>query len=1052
MQIAKISIQRSTIVVVIFTILTLAGIFSYTQMSYELLPKFSPNVLTVSTVYPGAAPSEVENSVTIKLEDALASLEGIDQMRSTSMESVSIITVELKDDIDVDIILQDAQRKINAILGDLPDDADPPALGKFSLDDMPIIQMGAYSSLPDTEFYDLVDQRIQPTLSQVDGVAQVNLLGGAEREIKVNLNRNKMEAYGISPIQVNMAIASANLDFPTGRVKNQDEQILIRLAGKFQSVEEIGELAVAYKTDGSPIKINDLAEVLDSNKDEEIISRLNGNSAIALTIQKQSDANAVDVAKEVEVSLAQLQETYGAYDLRFEVSQDSSEFTLKAANDVIFDLVLAVILVAIIMLLFLHSVRNAVIVMIAVPASIVATFTVMYLAGFTLNLMSLLALSLVVGILVDDAIVVIENIYRHMEKGKSAVQASYDGIREIGSTVVSITLVIAVVFVPIALTGGLISGILKQFSITVAVATLFSLLVAFTLIPLMTSRFSKMEHLDNKSFFGRFIGGFERVLDGFVKWLTDILKWSFNHKIVTLVITLVLFISSFLLVTNGFIGSEFVNEGDRGEFIVRLELPKDATLEQTNFKTREVENYLESLPEVTGIFTTVGQTSGMLTGASSSPYAAEIMVKLVDKKYRDLTAPQYAKRLEIELQENIVGPEFTAVPVSMMGSANEAPIQIVVSGPDMDTLSNFSQRIMAEMAQVPGTRKIETSLEEGNPEIRIEVNRAKMADLGLSMDVVGGSLQVAFNGNTDTKFRDGDYEYDINVRMDEFDRRSIADIEAITFVNNRGEIIQLRQFADALQSEGPDKLERKDRIGSVTLRSQVSGRPSGTVGAEIQQRLADLELPNEVTISYEGDLKMQEEGFGSLGIALFASVLLIYLIMVALYDSYVYPFVVMFSLPLAMIGALLALALTGSSLSIFSMLGMIMLMGLVAKNAILLVDFTNQLKDAGVEVKAALIKAVEIRFRPILMTTLAMVFGMLPIALASGAGAEWKNGLAWAIIGGLISSMFLTMVVVPVIYYIFDKIMARLGKDKKKKIVVEETPLHEMESEVAEYV
>src|SRR5690606_18494632 len=533
--------------------------------------------------------------------------------------------------------------------------------------------------------------------------------------------------------------------------------------------------------------------------------------------------------------------------------------------------------------------------------------------------------------------------------------------------------------------------------------------------------------------------------------LLGILNWAFGHKAITLIITFVLFISSFFLVSQGFIGSEFVNEGDRGEFIIRLELPKDATLEQTNFKTREVEQYIESLPEVTGLFTTVGQTSGMLTGSSSSPYAAEIMVKLVDRKQRDLTAPQYAKRLEIELQENIVGPEITAVPVSMMGSANEAPIEIVVSGPDLDVLSSFSQKIMEEMAQVPGTRKIETSLEEGNPEIRVEVDRAKMADLGLSMDVVGGTLQVAFNGNTDTKFRDGDYEYDINIRMDEFDRRSVADIEAITFVNNKGEVVQLKQFAQAIQSEGPDKLERKDRIGSVTLKSQVSGRPTGTVGAEIQQRLAQLELPDEVSISYEGDLKMQEEGFGSLGIALFASILLIYLIMVALYDSYVHPFVAMFSLPLALIGALLALALTGSTMSIFSVLGLIMLMGLVATNAILLVDFTNQLKDVGMKTQDALLKAVEIRFRPILMTTLAMVFGMLPIALASGAGAEWKNGMAWAIIGGLISSMFLTMVIVPVIYYIFDRIMVKLGKDKKEKIVIEDTDLAAMESEAAEY-
>ncbi|WP_339925220.1 efflux RND transporter permease subunit [uncultured Cyclobacterium sp.] len=1051
MQITKISIQRSTIVVVLFTILTALGIFSYSQMSYELLPKFSPNVVTVSTLYPGSAPTEVESSVTRKLEDALASLEGIDVMKSTSLESFSIITIELKDEVDVDIILQDAQRKIDAILGDLPEDVDPPSLGKFSLDDMPIMQLGVYSTMNATEFYDLMDQRIQPTLAQIDGVAQVNLLGGTEREIKVNLNQNKLEALGISPLQINQVIASENLDFPTGKLKSDNEQILIRLAGKFSSVDEIRNLVVA-QNGSSTIRIKDLAEVVDSKKDEEVLSRLNGNAAIGISIQKQSDANAVDVAKNVTLALAGLEDTYKENKLNFEVSQDSSTFTLEAANAVIHDLIIAVVLVAIIMLLFLHSIRNAVIVMIAVPASIVATFTVMYLAGFTLNLMSLLALSLVVGILVDDAIVVIENIYRHMEKGKTAIQASYDGIREIGGTVVSITLVIMVVFVPLSMTGGLIAGILTQFSITVAVATLISLLVAFTLIPLLTSRFSKLEHINPKSFFGKIINGFERMLDKFVDWLTGILKWAFNHKAITLVVTLGLFVSSFLLVSNGFIGSEFVGQGDKGEFIMRIELPKSSTIEETNFTTMEVEHFLRQYPEITGIFTSVGQITGGFSGATSTPYAAELTVKMVPSEQRNMTAPEFAREMEIALEESIVGAEFTAVPIAITGTASDAPIQILLSGPDLPTLAAFSKEVMAEVVQVPGTRKVETSLEEGNPEISVQVDRAKMADLGLDMSLVGGTMQIAFNGNTDTKYRDGDFEYDINIKLDEFDRKSVPDIENLTFVNKRGEIILLKQFATAKPSEGPSQLQRQNRITSVSVNSQVSGRPTGTVGAEIQERIAKIDLPSEVTISYEGDLKMQEEGFGSLGIALLASILLIYLIMVALYDNYVYPLVVMFSLPLAFIGALLALAMSGSSLSIFSILGLIMLMGLVAKNAILLVDFANQLKDAGVEVKAALIKAVEIRFRPILMTTLAMVFGMMPIALASGAGAEWKNGLAWALIGGLISSMFLTMVIVPVIYYVFDRLLAKFGKDKKKDIVIEETELSETESEVAAYI
>lgn len=1052
MQITKISIQRSTMVVVLFTVLTLLGIFSYTQLSYELLPKMETNVVTISTVYPGAAPSEVETSVTKKIEDAVASLEGIKTMNSISQESVSIITIELEAGSDVDYSLQDAQRKINAILGDLPEDADPPSLGKFDLDDLPIMQLAVYSSLNPSDFYDLIKNKIQPSLAQINGVAQVNMLGGTEREIKVNLDRNKLDAYGISPIAVAQTINASNLDFPTGRLKDTEGQVLIRLAGKFQNIQDIENLVIAYRDDESPIQLKEVAEVQDSYKDEDILTRLNGKSAIGLTVQKQSDANAVEVSEILEHELQTLEQTYTAEGISFQISQNTSEFTLEAANHVITDLVIAIVLVALIMLLFLHSIRNAIIVMVAVPASIVATFTVMFLAGFTLNLMSLLALSLVVGILVDDAIVVIENIYRHLEMGKTIAQASYDGVREIGATVVSITLVIVVVFVPLAMTGGLISGILTQFSITVAAATLISLLVAFTLIPLLTSRFSKLEHLDKKSFFGKIVYGFEAGLDAFVDWLIGILRWGFSHKIALLGFTFILFISSFFLVIKGFIGSEFVSEGDRGEFLLRLELPKDATLEQTNFKTREVEDYLRTLPEVTEVFTTVGVASGQFTGSQSSPFTSEILVKLVAPEFRSVTGPDYARSLENYLEEHITGAEYTGVPISIMGTANDAPIQVIVSGPDKDSIRVVSEKIEGILAGLKGTRKIESSLEDGNPEIRVEVDRYKMNELGLSMDMVGGALQVAFNGNDDSKYTDGDYEYDILVKLNEFDRQSISDVQNLTFLNRSGKLVKLEQFATVNQSEGPTKLERRDRVSSVKITSQVAGVPSGTVGAELTAAIDQLDLPQQVQINYDGDMKNQSEGFGSLGLALLASIILIYLIMVALYDSYVYPLVVMFSLPMALIGSLLALALTKGTLSIFSIMGLIMLMGLVAKNAILLVDFTNQLKEEGVEVKAALEKAVKIRFRPILMTTIAMVIGMMPIALATGAGAEWKNSLAWVIIGGLLSSMFLTLVVVPVIYYLFDRFMVKIGKAEKKQIELEDTNVEEFESEAAAYV
>jgi HAE1 family hydrophobic/amphiphilic exporter-1 len=675
----------------------------------------------------------------------------------------------------------------------------------------------------------------------------------------------------------------------------------------------------------------------------------------------------------------------------------------------------------------------------------------MYLAGFTLNLMSLLALSLVVGILVDDAIVVIENIYRHLEKGKSITQASYDGIREIGFTVVSITLVIVVVFVPLSLTGGLIGGILSQFAITVASATLISLVVAFTLIPLLTSRFSKLTHLSKTSFFGKFVYGFESGINSLIGFLTGMLSWGFKNKVALLVITLVMFFSSFLLVGYGFIGSEFISQGDRGEFLIRVELPKDATLEQTNFKTQEVENYLKSLKEVSQVYTTIGVTSGVLTGAQSVPYTSEIAVKMVDVKLRSQTAPDFARDVENYLEENVTGAEYTAVPISILGSADESPIQVIVSGPDMDSVKVTAEKVKVILESVKGARKVISSLEEGNPELKIEIDRLKMNEVGLTMDMVGGALQVAFNGNDDSKYSDGEFEYDILVRLNEFDRKSISDLEEITFLNNRGQLVKLGQFAKVNQSEGATKLERRDRVPSVKISSQVAGVPSGTVGAELTEKINQLDLPEQVQIAYEGQMKNQSDGFGSLGLALVASILLIYLIMVALYDSYVYPLVVMFSLPMALIGSFLALALTKGTLTIFSIMGLIMLMGLVAKNAILLVDFTNQLKRAGVEVKTALIKAVEIRFRPILMTTLAMVIGMLPIAFAGGAGSEWKNSLAWVIIGGLISSMFLTLVVVPVIYYLFDRFLFKIGKSEKKEIELDDTRVEEFETEASEY-
>ncbi|KQB42817.1 acriflavin resistance protein [Flavobacterium sp. L1I52] len=1031
MKLAEISIKRPSLVIVLFTILTLGGLFSYSQLGYELIPKFEMNVITVSTVYPGASPSEVENTVTKKIEDAIASLENIKKIDSKSYESLSVVSITLTSTANVDVSMNDAQRKINAILSDLPDDAKTPSLNKFSLSDMPIISIAANAKMDEASFYDLIDKKIAPVLSRVQGVAQVNIIGGQEREIQVNLDATKMQGYGLSVPQVQQMILASNLDFPTGNIQTREQKILIRLAGKYKSVDELRNLVISSK-DGIQIRLQDIADVQDAQKIAEKISRVDQKSAILLQIIKQSDANAVAVSEQVAQTVAKLIKDYEVNELKLETAKDTTIFTLEAADSVIHDLLIAVILVALVMLFFLHSVRNSLIVMVSIPASLIATFIGIYLMGYTLNLMSLLGLSLVVGILVDDAIVVLENIYRHMEMGKGRIRAAFDGTAEIGGTVTSITLVIVVVFLPIAMSTGLVSNIITQFCTTVVISTLLSLLASFTIIPWLSSRFGKLEHIEGKNLFGRIILGFESMLSRFTHWVTEILEWCLDHYIKTILVVVVLFFASTIgLMGGGYIGGEFFASSDSGEFLVQIEMPKDASLEQTNFMTQKAEAYLKKQEYVHSQITTVGQTSEGMGATQATAYKAEIDVKMIEQSERTDDASVYAAKMKRQLEKVLVGAKVKTVPVGIMGTAEDAKLGLIVTGPNVESAMKFAKLAEAELRKIPGTTEIKLTVEDGNPEINVQVDRDKMAALGLNLQTVGMTMQTAYSGNTDGKFRAGEYEYDINIKYNAFDRKNIDDVSNLIFINDQGQQIKLSQFATITEGSGPSKLERRDKTASVTVQGQNIGVPSGTIVQQWEEKLQKLDKPTGVNYIWGGDQENQSEGFGTLGVALLAAIILVYLVMVGLYDSFVHPFVVLFAIPLSFIGAMLALALTNNSLNIFTILGIIMLIGLVCKNAIMLVDYTNQRRAAGESIRTALIQANHARLRPILMTTIAMVFGMLPIALASGAGAEWKNGLAWVIIGGLISSLFLTLIIVPVIYEIMEKIIAKFSKGEK---------------------
>ncbi|MEW6061833.1 MAG: efflux RND transporter permease subunit, partial [Bacteroidota bacterium] len=573
MTITELAIKRPTLIVVIFSVLGVLGLFSYSMLNYELLPKISPPIITINTLYPGASPYEVETNVTKLIEDAVAGIDKIDAVRSSSFEGASFVFVEFKQDAKIDVVLQEATRKVSAIVSQLPNGAKQPTLSKIALDETPVLRIGVTSEMDSRQFYQFLKDRIQPRLSKLAGVAQVVLTGGEEREIKVNLDAEKLHAYGLSVLHVTQAIKSANLDFPTGKIKDTDGQFIVRIAGKFNSIDDLRQLVVARSRQGSDIHLDDIAEVQDGTKELSQLARVNGSTAVGLQLLKQSDANAVNVSKIVREELKKIEDEFKAQGVHFDVAQDTSTFTLDAANAVKFDLALAIAMVAIIMLLFLHSIRNSLIILVAIPTSLISTFVFMYALGFTLNLMTLLGMSLVIGILVDDSIVVLENIYHHLEKGKEPRQAALVGRNEIGFAALSITLVDVVVFLPLSLVSGLVGNIMREFALVVVGSTLMSLFVSFTITPMLASRFAKLERLTDRTLMGKFALAFEKFYHAFTLHYDRLLKWSLSHKKVVVAASFLLFVGSCTLPALGVIGNEFIAKTDRGEFGVTIELP-----------------------------------------------------------------------------------------------------------------------------------------------------------------------------------------------------------------------------------------------------------------------------------------------------------------------------------------------------------------------------------------------------------------------------------------------------------------------------------------------
>lgn len=1029
MNITEISIKRPSLIIVLFSVFALMGVIGYLNLSYELLPDFNQPVVVIKTIYPGAEPQEVETSVSRKIEDALSNLEGVDYLETKSMPNASVIIANLKYGTNLDKAMQDAQRYIDNIRKDLPADIQSPVMSKVSPNDLPIMSISVTSKIPETEFYQKMKDEFLPQIQQLKGVAEITLLGGEEREIQVKVDQEKLRLYSISLSQVVEAIKRSGLDLPAGKVQSDKVNNSVRLIGKFNRIDDLMNVQVAMPSPQSPVYVKDISSVIDGVREITSVSRYNGKNGIGLLLKKQGDANAVEVSGLVRKKMKSIEEQNKSAGIKFIIADDSTDNTIAAVDSVVHDLILAVLLVALVMLVFLHSYRNSLIVLVSIPASLITAFAVIWLLGYTLNLMTLLAMSLVIGILVDDAIVILENIQRHLEMGKDKRSASMDGRMEIGFSAVSITLVDVVVFLPILFLQVFIADMLRQFAVVVITSTLTSLLVGFTLTPWLTSRIGKKEDLRPVNILNRFLIMFEHWIEKSIQWYGRKLEWVLNHKLLFTGIVILLLVLTAGMMKIGIVGKEMMSTGDQGKFRLNLEYDKTITVRQNNLISQQVENIILEHAEVASLFSNVaGPSTGIGSLGVGSANKSEFTIQLKPENERNIKTQAFMKKLRKELESEFPGINFSMAFIGLVPKAS--PIKITLSGPDLPKVIATAKKLQVVIKNLPGADNVQLSVEEGNPEFKVIPDKDKMQRLGLTTAWVGNNLRTAFTGNEDAKLTDNGTEYPVRVWLDDFDRKNFDDVRNLTVINPMNQVLTVSQFADVKQDNSPSLLERLDRQASVTLTAESLGRPSGTLADNVMAYVKANPLPDNIKLTWGGDIKTQNESFRALGAVLLISFILIYLIMVALYDSYVYPFVALFGIPVAAIGAFLALNLSSIDITLFALLGLVMLMGLVTKNAILIVDFTNQLKASGKHYKEALVIASKERMRPILMTTLAMAFGMMPIALAKGTASEWKNGLAWVIIGGLVSSLMLTVFLVPIVYDAVDSIKEKFSHEK----------------------
>jgi HAE1 family hydrophobic/amphiphilic exporter-1 len=1024
---SNLSIKRPVFATMMMVALIVLGLFSLRRLKLDDMPDVELPFLMIQVSYPGASTEAVERDVTKKIEEAVNPIEGVDRIESSSVEGHSTIFVQFTLQTKIMTAQSDVRSAVDRIRADLPADIDPPIISRFDMRQNPIMSLslsGRGWALRDLTT--LATETISRRLETVDGVGSVSVVGGLEREIDVLLLPPRLDALGVSPDMVSAALRRENMDMPAGRVERGNAEQLVRVKGRITDPAAFGSVVVTSRN-GVPVRLSEVSRVEDAQEEERTLAEFSGRRAIGIDIRKVSGANTVDVARGIRAVMAQLNAGLPE-GVRLEVVRDNSTWIKDSLSDVQLALVLGALLTVLIVFLFLNSWRSTVITGLTLPVSIISAFLVVYAMNFTINTMTLMALSLAVGILIDDAIVVRENIVRHVEMGEDHHEAAGTATSEIGFAVFATTMSILAVFVPVGFMGGIVGRFFFQFGITVAFAVAVSLFVSFTLDPMLSSLWYDPQAAGHKER-GPIGKGLERFNDAFRdlgRRYRGVIAWALEHRARVLAIAGGAFLAAILLMAFGLVGGGFFPITDRSELLVTIETPVGSSIAYTRAKGEAIDRYLRSRPEVAYTYFTVGG------GYNPSVTDGTIYVRLKPKSERRLSQEQFQIALRAAL------PSFKGVTTGIMDAGGmgggQLPVQVNILGPDMNRLQELNDQMMAAIRDVPGLVDLKSSLEGRKPEYVIRLNRDLAADVGLSVGSLSSTLRTVLAGQTATTYEDASgLTHDVVVRVAPEYRTSFDDLAKIPIATASLNpltlspvMVPLGQVADIAPSGAPAEIKRLSLERSARLEGNYQGRPLTRVMGDIRKRLATIPLPPGYRIDIGGEQRDFAETTGYVLESLTLAIVFVYLILASQFGSFLQPLAIMLSLPLSIIGVLVALALTGDTFNILSMIGVIMLMGLVTKNAILLVDFTNQARRQGATRRQALVDAGEIRFRPIMMTTLAMIFGMLPTALALGEGGEFRAPMARAVIGGLITSTLLTLIVVPVVYTFLDDFGSRV--------------------------